>query len=381
MRTRLRAGFAACVLAAAAVLASPTMAGAAKPAALFTVESRSDVVAAGVANSALVRVDAAVVSPETEVIEIPLGDQVVRAVRDHTEITGSGGNAWFGGVDGAPLSDSLEAVTLIRHGDQVTGTVAHGGSAYALRPVAGGGHVFDEVDYATMPPSRHATPTGEPDSLGVSVSLGVTVVRVLVAASAQASTVPDLRGLAELAIASANRGFANSRLAIKFELAGVLPTDYAERGFDRDLSALRMGRVAGVDAKRDQVKADVVSMLVLQNHNCGVGFIKATARTAFSVVNTDCARANFSLAHEIGHNFGADHDAVNETGGFRYGHGHVVPGRFRTIMSYPCPAPCPRINYWSSPLVTYKGAVLGDANTSDNARVMRERAAVVAAFR
>ncbi|MBC6449508.1 reprolysin-like metallopeptidase [Actinokineospora xionganensis] len=377
MRTRLGA----CALAAAALLASPTMAGAARPAALFLVESRSDVVAAGVANSALVRVDAAVVSPDTEAIEIPLGDQVVRAVRDHTEVTGSGGIAWFGGVDGAPLSDSLEAVTLIRHGDQVTGTVAHGGTAYTLRPAAGGGHLFDEVDYATMPPSRHATPTGEPDTLGVSVSVGVTVVRVLVAASEQASTVPDLRGLAELAIATANRGFANNRLPIRFELAGVLPTDYAERGFDKDLSALRTGRVGGVAAKRDEVKADVVSMLVRHNGNCGVGFIKATANTAFSVVNTDCARANFSLAHEIGHNFGADHDAANEVGGFRHGHGHVVPGRFRTIMSYACPAPCPRINYWSSPLVKYKGQVLGNAETSDNARVLRERAAVVAAFR
>lgn len=376
---RIRLG--ACVLAAAALLVSPTMAGAARPGTLFTVESRSDAVAAGVANSALVSVAADVVSPETEVIEIPLGDQVVRAVREHTQITGSGGIAWFGGVDGAPLSDSLEAVTLIRHGDQVTGTVAHGGTAYTLRPAVGGGHLFDEVDYATMPPSRHAMPTGEPDSLTVSLSVGVSVVRVLVVASEQASTLPDLQGLAELAIASANRGFANNRLPIKFELAGVLPTDYAERGFDKDLSALRMGRVDGVDAKRDEVKADVVSMVVAQNHNCGVGFIKATATTAFSVVNTDCARANFSLAHEIGHNFGADHDAANEVGGYRYGHGHVVPGRFRTIMSYPCEAPCPRINYWSSPLVTYKGEVLGDAETSDNARVLRERAAVVAAFR
>ena len=53
----------------------------------------------------------------------------------------------------------------------------------------------------------------------------------------------------------------------------------------------------------------------------------------------------------------------------------------RTIMAYNCSPSCPRINYWSSPLRTYGGQVMGTATRSDNARVLNNTRATISAFR
>jgi hypothetical protein len=53
-------------------------------------------------------------------------------------------------------------------------------------------------------------------------------------------------------------------------------------------------------------------------------------------------------------------------------------------MAYACDPPkvCnPRIQYWSSPNVTYAGIPTGTAATNDNVRVLNGTAATVAAFR
>jgi hypothetical protein len=67
---------------------------------------------------------------------------------------------------------------------------------------------------------------------------------------------------------------------------------------------------------------------------------------------------------------------------FAYGHGYLSPNRdWRTIMAYPCTNGCPRLNYWSNPLKTRNGVAMGTSTKSNNARVLNERAAVLAAFR
>jgi hypothetical protein len=50
-------------------------------------------------------------------------------------------------------------------------------------------------------------------------------------------------------------------------------------------------------------------------------------------------------------------------------------------MAYNCSPSCPRINYWSSPLRTYGGQVMGTANRSDNARVLNNTRATISSFR
>jgi hypothetical protein len=50
-------------------------------------------------------------------------------------------------------------------------------------------------------------------------------------------------------------------------------------------------------------------------------------------------------------------------------------------MAYNCSNGCPRLNYWSNPNKTRDGVAMGTTTKSNNARVLNERAAVLAAFR
>jgi hypothetical protein len=107
------------------------------------------------------------------------------------------------------------------------------------------------------------------------------------------------------------------------------------------------------------------------------------ADEAFAVVHHECAATTLSVAHEIGHIIGARHELdIDKTmTPFPYGHGYVNGTKWRDIMSYKesCGG-CPRIPVWSSPIVRINGEPAGTPEL-DNARVISEQSARVAAFR
>jgi hypothetical protein len=76
-----------------------------------------------------------------------------------------------------------------------------------------------------------------------------------------------------------------------------------------------------------------------------------------AVVHHACAKANFSLVHEIGHLIGASHERG-------YVHGNEWP----------------RLPVWSNPDVLIGGAPAGSVG-HDNARVIADNVLRVAAFR
>lgn len=145
-----------------------------------------------------------------------------------------------------------------------------------------------------------------------------------------------------------------------------------------------------VNAWRNQYGADLVQLIGTFTNSCGRGYQCAAiygAQFGYSVVQGSCAVGNYSAIHEMGHNVCLAHDINNQTPSFSYGSGFCDPAGRRDPMSYQSsassPNPCTggRVSYFGNPNVSPFGAPFGTVLNYDNARVWRNEAAIVAAFR
>jgi hypothetical protein len=372
-------------------------------------------------------------------ITVQLGDKTELSItRTGFEVTPSL-CVWHGTVDGTDAP-----VTIMWWPDgRMTGTVQHAGRLYSIRHLGGELHAVVEMAEDRMPPehapmssarrAQHAHLADDPlvtqgDSSTLrSITVGMrplapedfatkerrnlrTVLRRLTNAKPKAADASDdvvidvivaftksaagnytdIRSeLVELAIEEANQSFRLSNLgSVKLRLVHAYQTDYVERGehFDHlwrfaDKGDNSMEEIHGL---RDEYSADVAVLIVNDASGCGLATrVFADEVDAFAVAHHGCAAASFTLAHEIGHLIGARHDPSMDktTAPFPYGHGYVNGTKWRDIMSYKdtCGG-CPRIPVWSSPTVTVRGERAGTSD-HDNARVILEQAARVAAFR
>jgi hypothetical protein len=311
---------------------------------------------------------------------------------------------------------------------KMVGTVQHAGHTYVFRHMGGVVHAVVEINMAHMPqehapmPARLRDPDMRDDPLvrqgdasllrspmvgvraptvpgkdgigtrpGAGAAPGEIVIDVLVAYTkkAAASYTDIRREVIELAIEEGNEAFRTSGLGnIKLRLAHAYRTDYVEEGEHFDhvwrLADKGDGYMEEVHGLRDKHRADVAVLIVDDPKGCGLATrVYADADEAFAVVHHDCAALTYSLAHEIGHLIGARHEPTidKSTMPFPYGHGYVNGTKWRDIMSYreSC-AGCPRVPVWSNPRIKIRGEPAGTAE-QDNARVISEQAARVAAFR
>jgi hypothetical protein len=184
------------------------------------------------------------------------------------------------------------------------------------------------------------------------------------------------REVVRLAIEQANHSFRLSDIGhIRLSLAHTFETGYVEQGGHFD-HVWRMADSTGADmtrihAEREAHRADVVILIVDDPKSCGLATrVGADADEAFAVVHHECAVANLTLAHEIGHLLGARHELAYASG-----------TDWRDIMSYKggCGG-CPRLPIWSNPFVLIAGEPAGTAELN-NARIIAENAARVASFR
>lgn len=142
-----------------------------------------------------------------------------------------------------------------------------------------------------------------------------------------------------------------------------------------------------IRALRETYKADLVTMLVSSTQYCGCGDIfNGNPDAAFSLVSHHCATGYYSVAHEIGHNMGCNHNRSSEQNilGTAFSYGYLDPEYdFRTIMSYDCPTKsCPRIQRFSTSVSStkYDGQVLGSP-LHDNVRQINNVKYTVANYR
>ena len=198
------------------------------------------------------------------------------------------------------------------------------------------------------------------------------------------------RELIEFAIEESNESFRLSNLGhVKLRLVHAYQTDYVEEGVHFDhlwrFADADDGYMEEIHELRDKYRADVAVLIVDDPKGCGLATrVHADADEAFAVVHQDCAALTYSVAHEIGHLIGARHEiSMDKTmTPFPYGHGYVNGTKWRDIMSYrqSCNG-CQRVPVWSNPDVFIKGEAAGTADFQNNARVIAEQAARVAAFR
>ena len=195
----------------------------------------------------------------------------------------------------------------------------------------------------------------------------------------------------------ANTSYANSEVALTARVVGLKEVGYADSGATRDaLDDVTNGNdvFSGIAALRNQLGADLVTLLRIYkgieggNDACGRGWLMTSLsssfeKRAFSVVQVGRTAQSYcsdqTLVHEMGHNMGCDHEAINATGGvFTYSHGYCFYP-YTSVMAY-CTSAETRVSHFSNPNVSYDGIATG-AEDANNARSINEVKQTISQFR
>lgn len=195
-----------------------------------------------------------------------------------------------------------------------------------------------------------------------------------------------------------NQCFLDSAIGARLTLVHRMQVEYSEQEDMRvDLRRLHGtgdGFMDEIHAVRDRVGADLVSLLVGYNQAyCGAAYVlnhidmfspADLSISGFSVVAAN-APTRLAFVHEIGHNFGCQHDPANTgfvKGLFPFSHGHVFGGTdaraFQTVMSYGRGRALLR---FSNPAIQHAGMPTGIEGQADNARTINLSAPFVARYR
>ena len=287
--------------------------------------------------------------------------------------------------------DSLNEVTLVRNNDNITGSIHYLGQLYQIMPLGRGEHVIIKIDQTQYPRDLEEPSDTSPHShFSTPASSTLSIIRVMLLFTNEARKAwPDMEGQAALMFAEANQSMTNSNVPITYENAGAYHINYAdiqgEAGYHQMLAELRSPTQATLGAPayklREQQRADLVVLVTKASGLCGLAYVNSSKSSAFSL--TSCPTGNYVFAHEMGHNFGLSHNSEVSAGLYGDGYGYRQTRRapfWRTIMSYDCAPPCPRVNYWSDPDRTFNSSPMGISGVNNSVRILNLRRDVIANF-
>lgn len=225
-----------------------------------------------------------------------------------------------------------------------------------------------------------------------------------------------------------NVAYRNSSINAQVRLVATVPVTYPDdtsndatldqlTGYDstKNTTTSPAAAFSGLRAAREQYGADLVSMVRSfrdpENGGCGVGWLigggqqgisTSDAYYGYSVVSdgTDAGTDGHTyycldetLAHELGHNMGANHDVDNakgsdgvldpgDYGAYPYSFGYKnATAAFYTIMAYGDTGQH-IYRIFSDPRSTFCGGyACGNATSADNARTLAQTIPTVASFR
>lgn len=223
----------------------------------------------------------------------------------------------------------------------------------------------------------------------------------------------------------ANQGYVNSQLDARLRLVHAMQVEYADATANgtalEELTGFRApstpttpnAAFMGLRAARDQYGGDLVALVRKfsepENDGCGIAWLIGGDESGidtgdeyfgYSVVSDGQDQGadgktyfcrDESLAHEVGHNMGSQHDRATATvngvlkyGVYPYSFGHktaAAAGNFYTIMAYGDQG---QVGYrtFSNPRSTYCGGnPCGVQDQADNARSIDQTLPLVAQFR
>ena len=203
-----------------------------------------------------------------------------------------------------------------------------------------------------------------------------------------------------------NQLFANSGVDLALRALAIDPTAYPDDEGGGD-SGIALGQMVNalsgtgtahpafgnLRSRRDSLGADLVSLFwpadIETRNSCGIARLFGAGAGAGAHVVSDgfsswSLCADDVLAHEVGHNLGAEHQNGANSPNAGFGTAHVVLGQYHTVMgSFGSGNPDRgrRLARFSNPQQLCGGSPCGQANFSDNARRMRENMGAVAAYR
>ncbi|QWT18738.1 ricin-type beta-trefoil lectin domain protein [Bacillus sp. NP157] len=268
---------------------------------------------------------------------------------------------------------------------------------------AGGDTVVKAADGSLTAMTSQGTVTA------AAASSASTTVDVLVAYSSGYRAYRGSASAATTALTNlmdvANRALSNTNITnVGFRLVGTMEVNYADNSDNGTaLSDLASGSAfAAVRNARGQYGADLVSFVrryVAGQNGCGLAYIPQQPYASsgpgqtWSVVGDgsyDLGSGAYSycpdvsLAHEMGHNLGAQHNKQqNPTGGlypYSYGYRNDSAGFF-DVMAYGLAGQEQTLVYSSPDVSICKGLPCGVANDADVARTFRETMPIAAGFR